>query len=110
MSKLCFVCLFRYLTNLRLTLIKKKAVNDWKQEQLSAKRQLHEEALLGKGLPGSSEDNRYGRDMDMVGAGIDDVNSKPAGIVVSEQERALAKQRIAKWKADQAAKKEEEKV
>jgi len=86
-------------------------VNDWKQEQLSAKRQLHEEALLGEGLPGSSEDtHRNGRDTDMSGAGADDVNSKPAGIVVSEQERALAKQRIAKWKADQAAKREEEKV
>ncbi len=86
-------------------------MNDWKQEQLSAKRQLHEEALLGEGLPGSSDDtHRHGRDMDMSGAGADDVNSKPVGIVVSEQERALAKQRIAKWKADQAVKREEEKV
>lgn len=49
------------------------------------------------------------RDASELSAG-EEVNSKPGGVVVSERERALAKQRIAKWKAEQAAKQEEEKV
>jgi hypothetical protein len=99
--------------HLRLTLIKKKAVNDWKQEQLTAKRQLHEEVLAGENPAGSSEDaNRSGLELGLSGGvgGEDGMNGKPEGVVVSERERALAKQRIAKWKAEQAAKKEEEKV
>jgi len=89
-----------------LTLIKKKAVNDWKQEQLTAKRQQHEDLLAGE-----VEHNEDANTSLLSGADSAAAEVVPsAGVVVSERERALAKQRIAKWKADQAAKLEEEKV
>lgn len=81
-------------------------MNDWKQEQLTAKRQQHEEMLAGEVEQGDDANTSLLSGADSAAPEV----APSAGAVVSERERALAKQRIAKWKADQAAKLEEEKV
>ena len=105
-----YVSCCRYLTSLRLTLIKKKAVSDWKAEQLHAKKQLHEE-VLGEVVQPADDPNASLLSGQDSGAGGDGAAAAAGtGHVVTERERDIAKARIAKWKADQITKAEQEKV
>jgi hypothetical protein len=91
-----------YLQFLRMQLVKKKAVHDWKQEQVTARRQSNEHALVTEILQAAEkiEDIELERDSsDVVGA------ESP-----SSKDRATAKVRIAKWRASQAEQLEQEKV
>lgn len=101
---------------LRLTLIKKKAVSDWKAEQLNAKKQLHEGVLGEVAQPADDQNASLASGQDSGGGGGVGADGAAMGaatghhVAVSERERALAKARIARWKADQLAKAEQEKV
>lgn len=95
----------RYLTYLRLTLIKKKVVAEWKQEQLSAKRQQQDAILAGDILqPGDAAaggGHFLNTSGSQDGSAAGDRSASGAG-VISAKERAAAKARIAKWKEAQA--------
>jgi hypothetical protein len=84
-------------------------VSDWKAEQLFAKRQLHEE-VLGEVVQNPDKISQHSGSGRELQSGQERDGQSPGNVVVSEKERAAAKQRIAKWKADQAAKLEQEKV
>jgi hypothetical protein len=96
----------RYLTLTRLNLIKKKAVAEWKQEQLTAKRQQQDDILVGEIL---NPDEAAARDRSLDHS--EDLNGERLPLAGgSEKDRAAAKARIAQWRAAQARQAEEEKV
>lgn len=103
----------RHLAYLRLTLIKKRAISDWKSEQLSAKRQLQEHVLASDVLrPGEAASldahgQGQGQNTSLNSSALEDLPQAPQS---SEKDRAAAKARIAKWRAQQAALVEQEKV
>jgi hypothetical protein len=101
--------LCRYLRYLQLTLIKKKALNEWKQEQLSAKRQLQDDILVSDILnPGEAAAGDSALNSSSAGGdGAADVRRVPGS---SEKDRAAAKARIAAWRAAQAKQLDDEKV
>lgn len=107
---MCYLTLYvpslgRYLEYVRLTVIKKRAVAEWKAEQLSAKRQQQDDILAGEVLKADES-------LDSSSAAADalerDRKAAPPGS--SEKDRAAAKARIAQWRAAQARQAEEEKV
>lgn len=101
-------CNNRYLAYLRLTLIKKRAIGDWKHEQLSAKRQLQENVLASDILrPGEAAASEQVAQDTSMNSGLEDLPPAPQS---SEKDRAAAKARIAKWRAQQAAAVEQDKV
>jgi hypothetical protein len=96
------------LRYLQLTLIKKKALNEWKQEQLSAKRQLQDDILVSDILnPGEAAAGDSALNSSTGGEGAADARRVPGS---SEKDRAAAKARIAAWRAAQAKQLEDEKV
>jgi hypothetical protein len=100
--------LCRYLRYLQLTLIKKKALNEWKQEQLSAKRQLQDDILVSDILnSGEAAVGDSALNSSTGGEGTADARRAPGS---SEKNRAAAKARIAAWRAAQAKQLEDEKV
>jgi hypothetical protein len=96
----------RYLALTHLNLIKKKAVAEWKQEQLTAKRQQQDDILVGEIL---NPDEAAARDRSVDHS--EDLNGERRPLSGgSEKDRAAAKARIAQWRAAQARQIEEEKV
>jgi hypothetical protein len=96
----------RYLGLTRLNLVKKKAVAEWKQEQLIAKRQQQDDILVGEIL---NPDEAAARDRSLDHS--EDLNGERRPLAGgSEKDRAAAKARIAQWRAAQARQIEEEKV
>ena len=90
----------------QLTLIKKKAINEWKQEQLGAKRQLQHNILESEvRRPGEA-----GVADGMSTTSSQDGDSKRMLAGSGEKDRTAAKERIARWRAAQAKKLEEDKV
>jgi hypothetical protein len=96
----------RYLALTHQNLVKKKAVAEWKQEQLIAKRQQQDDILVGEILnPGEAA----ARDRSLDHS--EDLNGERRPLAGgSEKDRAAAKARIAQWRAAQARQIEEEKV
>lgn len=97
----------RYLKYLRLSLVKKRAVGEWKQEQLSARRQQQHGVLAADVL---HPDEAAAADQSLNTSGMQDSNGEKKAPGSSEKDRAAVKERIAKWRAAQAKQLEDEKV
>jgi hypothetical protein len=88
---------------LLLTLRKKRALQEWKREQLRHQRQQHAEALQDSEGRGDEQqlDNSFGSGTGTGRRGPGESGEEAGGgDPVKDMERALAvKERIAKWKA-----------
>jgi len=96
-----------HLQFLRMQLVKKKAVADWKQEQISARKQSNEHALVTEIFQSPRS-----IDTELSGAGGREAGEADTESLSSKDhmDRSAAKARIAKWRASQAEQLEQEKV
>jgi hypothetical protein len=94
-----------YLDYLRLFLIKKKVVSDWKVEQQNARRKSNEQVLVSEILNAAESIKDIELDQTTSRSGADGSPESP-----SLKDRAAAKARIAKWKAAQLEQQRREEV
>ena len=91
--------LLRYVNNLTLVLLKKKAVSDWKKEVSITRRKRNEDTLVTEILTPSE---------DIFDELTSNNNNKDNE--TSAEDREAARKRIMKWKADRAENKKKEEV
>lgn len=91
--------LLRYVNNLTLVLLKKKAVSDWKKEVSITRCKRNEDTLVTEILTPSE---------DIFDELTSNNNNKDNE--TSAEDREAARKRIMKWKADRAENKKKEEV